>query len=196
MNHLAHALLAGPDEELRLGGLLADFVRGAPDPGLPPGVIAGIRLHRAIDSYTDRHPAVVAARDLLPPPYRRYAGIALDMWFDHALARDFGRWSEQPLAAFSLAVRELLLRHDAQLPPSMQRFARYMEAHDLPAGYAQADMLGLALQGIGQRLSRANPLHTTLPLLVALDAPLQTQFEAFFPQLQAFAKGWIAERPL
>lgn len=194
MNHLAHALLAGPDDELRLGGLLADFVRGAPDVAWPPGVIAGIRLHRAIDSYTDQHPAVMSARALLPPPYRRYAGIALDMWFDHALARDFGRWSAQPLSAFSDALRDLLFRYDAQLPPAMQRFRRYMEAHDLPTAYADPAMLGLALQGIGQRLSRANPLDTVLPLLVALEEPLQAQFELFFPQLQAFAIRWIVER--
>lgn len=196
MNHLAHALLAGHDNELRLGGLLGDFVRGAPDPALPPGVIAGIRLHRAIDGYTDRHPEVTAARALLLPPYRRYAGIALDMWFDHLLARDFRRWAGQPLPEFSDTVRVLLARHDAQLPPAMQRFRRYMDAHDLPAGYADPAMLALALQGIGQRLSRANPLDTVLPLLIALEGPLQVQFEAFFPQLQAFARGWIAERAL
>ena len=48
MNHLAHALLAGDDEWLQLGGMLGDFVHGQPDPELfPPRVIAGIRLHRA-----------------------------------------------------------------------------------------------------------------------------------------------------
>lgn len=193
MNHLAHALLAGSDDQLRLGGVLADFVRGSPDPAWPPAVAAGIRLHRAIDSYTDRHPAVVAARALLPPPYRRYAGIALDMWFDHALARDFGRWSAQPLTSFSADVRGLLAAHDEQLPPSMQRFRRYMQAHDLPTAYADPVMLGLALRGIGQRLRRDNPLDTVLPLLITLDVPLQMQFDAFFPQLQDFAANWIAE---
>ena len=62
MNHLAHALLAGDDEGLRLGGLMGDFVHGQPDPALPERVIAGIRLHRAIDVYTDSHPEVAQAR--------------------------------------------------------------------------------------------------------------------------------------
>jgi acyl carrier protein phosphodiesterase len=98
MNHLAHVLLAGDDEALQLGGMLGDFVRGQPDPALfPAPVIRGIRLHRAIDSYTDGHPEVLAAKASLPPPYRRYAGILLDMWFDHLLARDFSHWSAQPL---------------------------------------------------------------------------------------------------
>lgn len=190
MNHLAHVLLAGADSERRLGGVLGDFVRGTPDPSLPSGVREGIALHRAIDGYTDRHPDVLAARALFEPPYRRYAGIALDMWFDHCLARDFARWSRQPLEAFSVDLRELLRRHDALLPAAAQRFARYMQANDLPAGYADPAVLDRALAGIGQRLRRDNPLDRMLPVLQALDAPLQERFEAFFPQLRRFAGAW------
>ncbi|MBD8898599.1 ACP phosphodiesterase [Rhodanobacter sp. DHG33] len=191
MNHLAHLLLAGDDEALRLGGLLGDFVHGAPDPALPPRVALGIRLHRAIDVHTDSHPEVVVARARFEPPYRRYAGIALDLWFDHCLARDFARWSTLPLATFSDAARELLWRHDAQLPPALRRFRAYMDAHDLPAGYARREEIGRALEGVAGRLRRDNPLGTMLPLLVALDAPLQAHFEAFFPQLRGFAQAWV-----
>jgi acyl carrier protein phosphodiesterase len=192
MNHLAHALLAGGDEWLQLGGMLGDFVHGQPDPvSFSPRVIAGIRLHRAIDTYTDAHPEVLAARTLLPPPYRRYAGILLDMWFDHCLARDFSRWCVQPLDDYSDALRALLHRHDALLPPALRRFRGYMEAHDLPAGYADPAVLGDALAGIGQRLSRANPLDSALPVLLEHDAALRQRFEVFFPQLREFARGWI-----
>lgn len=192
MNHLAHALLAGDDEWLQLGGMLGDFVHGQPDPQLyPPRVIAGIRLHRAIDMYTDAHPEVLTAKALLPPPYRRYAGILLDMWFDHYLARDFSRWNTRPLEAYSVALRALLHRHDALLPPPLRRFRDYMDAHELPAGYADRAMLGRALAGIGQRLSRANPLDSALPVLVQRDALLQRHFEVFYPQLQEFAREWV-----
>ncbi len=192
LNHLAHALLAGDDAAIRLGGVLGDFVRGQPDPAwYPPRVISGIRLHRAIDAYTDAHPDVLAAKACLPQPYRRYAGILLDMWFDYRLAQEFPYWSEQPLADFSDRLRGLLREHDALLPPALQRFVRYMEANDLPAGYADRAVLGRALAGIGQRLSRANPLDGALPLLVAREVELQRCFDAFFPQLQDFAREWI-----
>ena len=194
MNHLAHAWLAGTDEGMRLGGVLGDFVRGAPDPALPVAVREGIALHRAIDGYTDQHPQVLAARALFEPPYRRYAGIALDMWFDHCLARDFGRWSTLPLAQFSSELRALLQRYDALLPAAARRFVQYMQANDLPAGYADPQVLGQALAGIGQRLQRANPLAQMLPVLQRLDAPLQAHFEQFFPQLQRFAGDWVATR--
>lgn len=191
MNHLAHALLAGDDEALRLGGLLGDFVRGAPESQWPADVALGIRLHRAIDAYTDTHPEVMAARTRLAPPFRRYAGILLDMWFDHCLARDFGRWSTVPLGDFSAALRGLLQARHAQLPPALQRFAGYMQANDLPAAYAEPAVLGRALAGIGRRLSRANPLAGALPVLQAEARALDGHFEAFFPQLQAFARGWV-----
>lgn len=191
VNHLAHLLLAGDDEALRLGGLLGDFVHGAPDLTLPPRVALGIRLHRAIDTHTDRHPEVAAARARFAPPYRRYAGIALDLWFDHCLARDFTHWSALPLATFSDTARELLRRHDEHLPPALRRFRSYMDAHDLPAAYARREEIGQTLEGVSARLRRDNPLGRMLPLLVALDAPLQAHFEAFFPQLREFAQAWI-----
>lgn len=196
MNHLAHTLLAGDDEALRLGGMLGDFVRGRPDPALwPSRVIDGIHLHRAIDGYTDAHPMVLAAKARLPPPYRRYAGILLDMWFDHCLALDFSRSSARPLREYSVALRALLWRQDALLTPALRRFRAYMEANDLPHGYVDRAVLGRALAGIGQRLSRANPLDTALPVLVAHEEELQQCFDVFFPQLQGFVEEWLEAHP-
>ncbi|HEY2622837.1 MAG TPA: ACP phosphodiesterase, partial [Dyella sp.] len=157
----------------------------------PERLIAGIRLHRAIDVYTDSHPEVAAARALLPPPYRRYAGILLDMWFDHLLARDFDRWSERGLERYSAGVRDLLRRHEVWLPAGLQRFRLYMEAHALPAGYARPEEMAAALDGISHRLRRANPVGEAMPVLNRLAAPLHERFEAFFPQLQGFAQEWI-----
>lgn len=195
MNFLAHALLAGGDADLEVGGLLGDFVRGQPGPALPEGLRAGIVLHRAVDSFTDRHPEVVAARALFDPPWRRYAGIMLDVWFDHCLARDFGRWSELPLDTFSIRLRQRLDAREAWLPPRLRQFVTYMHARDLPAAYADPAVIGDVLTGLGQRLSRANPLDRALPVLLARDVALQRPFEAFFPELVAFATSWQARHP-
>lgn len=194
MNHLAHALLAGDDDALRLGGMLGDFVRGAPEAEWPADVAAGIRLHRAIDAYTDSHPQVLAAKARLAPPYRRYAGILLDVWFDHLLARDFDRWSAQSLDDFSGDLRRLLRAHEAALPPGLARFLRYMQAHGLPAGYARPDVVAQALAGIGQRLRRDNPLAEALPVLQAQERVLGEHFEVFFPELREFAGRWVVEQ--
>jgi acyl carrier protein phosphodiesterase len=187
MNILAHALLAAPDADRMFGSLIGDFVRGAIDPALPPGVRAGVALHRAIDTYTDAHVDVAAARVLFVPPFRRYAGILLDVWFDHLLARQWTRYGEGTLDEFSDNVRALLALNSVRVPERMRAFVAYLGAHDLPAAYRDTAMVGDVLRGMSRRLTRANPLGEALPVLVALHAPLQRCFDAFFPALQNFA---------
>lgn len=187
MNHLAHALLGAPDADVMFGSLAADFMRGAIDPMLPRGVRIGVALHRAVDAYTDAHPQVVAARALFEPPYRRYAGIMLDVWFDHLLAREWSRHGNGSLRAFSRSVQDLLVLREAELPPRMQGFARYMRAQDLPERYRERAVIEEVLGGLSRRLSRANPLATALPPIEAHAAALQGHFEAFFPDLVAHA---------
>ena len=93
MNYLAHALLAGPHPEMVLGGLMGDFVKGRIGDDWPEPLRGGLLLHRRIDRYTDEHRVVAASRARFPPPRRRFAGIVVDVCFDHFLARDFERWS-------------------------------------------------------------------------------------------------------
>ncbi|HEY4293174.1 ACP phosphodiesterase [Luteibacter sp.] len=195
MNVLAHALLAGNDTALRLGGAMGDFVHGTPDASLPRRVRDGIYLHRAIDTFTDSHPEVREARERMVAPFRRYAGILLDVWFDHLLARDFAAWSETPLQAFSTGLRAELHAADAILPDGLRRFLAYMDRHDLPAGYARIERVSGAFAGLSQRLSRANPVADGVPVLQAQAASLERTFAAFFPDLRAYAKEWIARHP-
>lgn len=190
MNFLAHALLAGDDPDLEVGGILGDFVRGRPDPTLPAGLRRGIALHRAVDAFTDRHPDVAAARRLFDPPWRRYAGIMLDVWFDHCLARDFGRWSDWPLEVFSVRLQHRLAVRFACLPSRLRRFAAWMRVHGAPAAYADEDVIAEVLDGIGHRLTRDNPLGHALAPLKRRDVELERCFRSFFPQLMAYAERW------
>jgi acyl carrier protein phosphodiesterase len=187
MNHLAHAWLAAPDPDRVFGSLIADFLRGRIDPALPRGVRIGVALHRAVDTWTDAHPQVVAARALFAPPYRRYAGILLDVWFDHLLARDWERHAGGSLRTFSRGVQELIATRATQLPPRMLGFARYLRERDLPEAYRERAMIGNVLHGLARRLSRTNPVGDALPVLETLAAPLARHFDAFFPQLVAHA---------
>lgn len=186
MNHLAHALLAAPDRDLMLGGLIADFVRGAPAPTLAPRVRAGIVLHRAIDSYTDAHHAVAAARRLFEPPLRRYAGIVLDVWFDHLLAQRWREFGVGTLDGFSAQVQALLDERGAELPTGMSALARYLVANDLPAAYAQRDVLERVYAGLARRLHHANPLADALAAITPRAAAIEAQFNLFMPELVAW----------
>lgn len=187
MNHLAHALLGAADADLMFGSLLADFLRGRIDPALPRGVRIGIALHRAVDRFTDAHPQVVAARALFDPPLRRYAGIVLDVWFDHLLARDWPCYAEGSLHAFSCRVQTMISHRVTELPPRMQGFARYLQANDLPEAYRDEATINATLRGLSQRLRRPNPLAAALPIVRSHAAALDRAFSAFFPDLVAHA---------
>lgn len=112
MNFLAHLWLA---EQARLplaGAILGDYFRGALPEELPPSLAESVRLHRRIDAATDRHPVVRAARERFAPGARRYAGILLDILFDHALALDWPRYSPESLDDFAhRAAREVETEH-------------------------------------------------------------------------------------
>ena len=187
MTHLAHALLSGREPDVVLGGWLGDFVRGTPDPALPAGVRDGIVLHRAIDTYTDAHADVVAARALFDAPFRRYAGILVDVWFDHLLARDFARWSDTPLDVFGSDQLELLQRHHDRLPGELQRFMRYMRQHGLPAAYTDRYAISRAFAGIASRFRHENPLADGMRAIEPIEGALSEHFASFFPSLLAFA---------
>ena len=187
MNHLAHVLLSGTNPNARLGAMLGDFWHGAPDPSWSPLVRAGVLLHRKVDVYTDSHPIVLEAKRLFEPPWRRFAGILIDMYFDCALARSWTRHSDESLNALSAGTLVQLEANTAWLPPDLTRFARYMRAHGLFGRYAERAVIENVLAGISARLRHTNPLHEAGPALWQHAAALDAAFAAFFPQLQDFS---------
>lgn len=189
MNHLAHAVLADPGgAEFALGSALGDFTHGHVDPAWPAARQAGLRFHRAIDRFTDGHPEVVAARNRFTPPLRRYAGIVLDVWFDHLLVRQWNAYCAEPLPAFSRRWLRLLDDHARELPPALRRFRAWMDAHGLPAAYGDEATIDAVLRGLAARLSRPSPIGEALPELLVRAEPLRQHFEAFFPDLVARAR--------
>lgn len=190
MNHLAHALLADPGgAEFALGSAMGDFIHGHPDPGWPAERAAGLRFHRAIDGFTDRHPEVVAARRLFRPPFRRYAGILLDVWFDHLLVHGWDRFvADESVDAFSQRWLALLDRRTEDLTCSLRAFTRWMHAHGLPVAYGDEAVLDEVFQALARRLSRPSPIADALSVLRVHAHALQCHFDAFFPDLMAHAR--------
>ena len=189
MNFLAHLHLGGPSPQQMLGSLYGDFVKGPLDGRFPPQLEAGIRLHRAIDRYTDSHPLVLAALGRFPRERRRYAGIILDVFFDHCLALHWEHYNPQPLPEFTSRVYSVL-RRTPDLPGRLAAIAPSMIEHDWLGSYQEFEVLGRVLQGISRRLSRPEGLLGALPELRELYPALLDDFRAFYPQLQVFAEQW------
>jgi len=194
MNFLAHLLLAGDDEGLRLGAMLGDFVRGNPrDLNLSAETHKGILLHRFIDQHIDSLPEVAHLRAQFSPPFRRYAGIIIDLAFDHELALRWAEYSKCTLEQFDSEVRELLARHQEVLPAELHAFMRYADKRGLFATYREEDEILFSLCGLGRRLSRSNPLHRVGEIWHELKPTLSVGFSTVFPKVQQRATAWLGE---
>jgi acyl carrier protein phosphodiesterase len=188
MNYLAHLHLGGQRPGQLLGSLYGDFVKGRLQGQFAPEVEAAIQLHRRIDVFTDRHPLVDVALSRFSLTRRRYAGIVLDVFFDHCLARDWALYADRPLEVFTSDVYRAL-SSEPQLPDRLARIAPYMVADDWLGSYREFDVLEQVLRGISRRLSRPEELAGAMQELRALYEPLSEDFRLFYPQLQLFAQN-------
>lgn len=181
MNHLAHALLADPEPGQRLGNLFGDAVRGplaAQD--LPPTVVEGVRAHRRIDAITDQHPETVRLRGLFPPPLRRYAGIILDVAFDHYLTRRWPGLCDVGRRAFTLEIYDVMHQNPALLPSRVRPLAPRMIARDFLNRCETLDGVMSVLSHIDGRLSRGFDIALARRALERHDAALEQGFIRVF----------------
>jgi acyl carrier protein phosphodiesterase len=187
MNYLAHVFLARHSSEAMIGGLLGDFVKGSIH-AYPAQIRAGILLHRAIDRYTDAHCVVRASCALVSARRRRFAGIMVDVFFDHFLARHWQRFADTPLPVFTQAAYSGLLARSGEFPQRLQRVLPQMAAHDWLGSYQDVEAIDAAINGISRRLRRANTLLGGAQEMLDNYAALQANFLRFFPELLCFVQ--------
>ncbi|AQZ34755.1 ACP phosphodiesterase [Pseudomonas sp. LPH1] len=188
MNYLAHLHLGGDAPPQLLGSLYGDFVKGPLAGRWPTEIEAAIRLHRRIDAFTDSHPLQARARARFPATLRRTAGMLLDLFFDHCLARDWAEYAAQPLDHFTREVYRVLAA-EAELPGRLALMAPRMAAQDWLGSYREFAVLEQVIAGMQRRLSRPQLLDGSLAELERLYEPLSEDFRAFYPELMAFAQG-------
>ena len=102
MNYLAHFHLAGGDPELIVGALLGDYVKGPLNQqDYSSNVIAGIKLHRQIDQFSNHHSVQTTVNNILPVNSRRYNGIVYDVLCDYFLSNHWLQYDQRSLNAFT-----------------------------------------------------------------------------------------------
>lgn len=193
MNFLAHFHLAWPDEGLIAGGLEGDYRKGVLRGQLPAQLERGVKLHRAIDAYTDGHPLVLQLRRELPPGLRRYAGILIDLCFDHYLSLHWTRFSSMSLPDFSAAVYRILDAQAWALSDDARRMTARLIEYDVLNLYQEWDTVTATAARIGQRLRRDNPFLELERELSPSKDTLERGFLDFYPQLEAFCREAIIQ---
>jgi acyl carrier protein phosphodiesterase len=196
LNYLAHLFLSDPGEEALLGSLLGDFVKGNPAGRFPSAVAEAILFHRKIDSFSDSHPIMRRSRVRISPLRRRFAGIIVDVCYDHFLSRHWGQFGRGDLQPFVDGAYSVLSHHRAMLPERLRRILPRMISENWLGGYVRMEGVSDALDRIAGRLSRGEKFLHSITEIEASYAALEEDFFAFFPDLTRFCGQWKKRRHL
>ncbi len=185
MNHFAHLVLAQPTLESTVGNLLGDFARGVDQRTLPPAVRAGLHNHRAVDRYTDQHPLVREMKRRFSPQRRRFAGIALDIYFDHLLINYWERLEHRQLDPLIETFYRRMSTGRSLMPnENMRQVTRRMVDYDWFGSYREIAAVADALDRVARRIRFANAFDNSIEELLRNETEIRAGFLEFYPELR------------
>lgn len=188
MNYLAHSFLTFTDGQI-VGQFLEDFIRNRDRFSFPKGIQDGITMHRAIDTFTDAHPAIHEAKKVFAPLVRLYAGAFVDVSMDYFVANDLNLNSLEGWENHSIKVYRVLNEHQKYLPENFRRMLEKMEEGDWLYNYRYEKNIGYSMRNV---LNKAKYLNADIPVHEAFLKNknfLQECYDDFFPDLMEHAKG-------
>ena len=187
MNFLAHAHLSGSNRDVILGNFIADAVKGKKWQEYRQDIQIGIILHRQIDSYTDNHELFKQSVNRVRKDFGRYSGIALDIFYDHFLARNWKDYHNDELPIFAAHVYGTLTRNVLILPYRTKRLLPFLISQNWLTSYAHFDGLKQVFNGMDRRTGRISGMDTATDVLIRNYNELYVDFKDFYPQLIDFS---------
>jgi acyl carrier protein phosphodiesterase len=184
MNFLAHQYLSKHNHELMIGNFIADAVKGNKFEMYTAGIIAGIKMHRQIDAYTDTHPMTKTSRAKLLPRYKKYAGVIVDVFYDHFLAANWAAYHHQPLPDFVNEVYALMHSNIKLLPAKSQYILPYMIEHNWLLNYGNMEGIQLTLSGMAKRTAFVSHMQFATEELSEYYQDFNQEFTLFFEDAQ------------
>jgi len=186
VNFLAHTYLSGCNEEIIVGNFMGDYVKGRNYVHFPEQVKKGILIHRDIDTFTDMHLITRRSKLMVAPRYSKYAGIIIDIFYDHFLASLWDDYSTLPLSDYVNRTYDLLKRNYQVLPDAIKKwFPTFLENNWMMA-YTTVDGIELVLERMSANTSLPNHAAYAVEVLSDQYAVFRNDFLEFFPQMIEF----------
>ncbi|HDS08353.1 MAG TPA: DUF479 domain-containing protein [Bacteroides sp.] len=186
MNFLAHTYLSGNNEEIIVGNFMGDYVKGKDYRQFPDLIKKGILIHRDIDSFTDTHIITRRSKQQLAARYHKYAGIIIDIFYDHFLASLWDRFSAIPLNEFVNSTYDLLKRNYKILPAAIKMwFPTFLENNWMLA-YQTVDGIELVLERMAANTSLPDHASYAVEVLRNRYNTFREDFLEFFPLIIQF----------
>lgn len=183
MNFLAHIYLSGDNDLVKIGNFMADGIRGKQFENYPPEIKKGILLHRFIDTYTDAHPVFRKSTKRLHPNYHHYAGVIVDIFYDHFLAKNWTRYSEESLADFTIRFYQSLQENFEILSPKTQAMAPHLITHNWLLNYQTIEGISQILTQMDSRTQNISKMRFASTELITYYTEFEQEFATFFDDL-------------
>jgi acyl carrier protein phosphodiesterase len=188
VNYLAHIFLAEDTVESQLGNFLGDFLKGEDRNRFPEEVQRGIAAHLKVDVYTDQHPVFKQSRTRLRPERQRFAGIIVDIFYDHFLARNFSDYSAETLEDFSDRVITGFLGYTGYVPAKARFVLERINQNGRLASYQHLEAIDEVINGISRRFPRENTMAGSVDDLMRDYEGFKQDFLDFFPEVRRYFK--------
>ncbi len=179
MNFLAHTYLSGSNDEIVIGNFKGDYVKGKNYIHLPELVRKGVMIHRDIDTFTDAHSITRRSRLRLVEGYHKYAGVIVDIFYDHFLAISWQKYCGIPLRDYVDRTYDILKRNYKTLPQGIKVwFPTFLENNWMLA-YQNVEGIELVLERMSANTSL--PDHTSFAI-----RRLREQYDDFLGEFGEF----------
>ena len=189
MNFLAHLYLSGACEELIIGNFIGDSVKGRNFQCYPKKVREGIILHRNIDCFTDKHRIVERSKKRIRKDFSKYTPVIIDVFYDHFLAKNWGRYATQPLHGFVKSTYQLLQKNSTSFPERTQYMLPYMISQNWLENYQYMDGIRKALTGLAGRARFKSNMEVAHKALEEHYELMEKDFTQFFPELITYVES-------
>ena len=187
MNYLAHAYLSFHHPEILVGNMISDFVKGKKQYDYPDMIQKGIRLHRAIDGFTDTHETTRMAKQLFKPAVGLYSGAFVDVVYDHFLAKEEAVFKTVPLGGFADWVYTELGKQQQFLPEKFAAMLPYMQSQNWLYNYQHEEGIRKSFGGLVRRAAYLDDASQAYDLFRKHYDTLSGAFADFFPDVHRFA---------
>ncbi len=194
MNYLAHAYLSFRKPHILVGNMISDYIKGKKQFEYPVSIQKGIRLHRAIDQFTDTHGATQQIKTFFRPQYRLYSGAFADVVYDHFLANDkveFGSATE--LKQFAEDTYKVLEANAGFFPDPFQKMFPYMKEYDWLYNYRHKWAIEKSFNGLVRRAAYLTESKIAFDLFNEHYDTMQMCYGEFFPSLKKYTEHQLPE---
>ncbi|WP_271808681.1 ACP phosphodiesterase [Clostridium beijerinckii] len=182
MNYLAHIYLADSSEENMLGNFLGDFVNKSLENEFEQSIRQGIIMHKKLDTFTDSHPDFLRSRNRISKGNRRLAGVLIDIFYDHFLAKSWNDYSSMTLEEYADNFYRILRKFSYCLPDKLLRRMNYIIEENWLLSYRDIHGIQIAVDRIATRFANTkHPLVNPIEELINNYEGLENDFKCFYP---------------